>query len=43
MKQSEQQKEGAYHIWGGAPANKLGLLDQAPKHGTHPQKDGLIR
>ena len=27
---------GAYHIFGGALANKFGLLDQAPENGTHP-------
>ncbi|MEZ4861343.1 MAG: endolytic transglycosylase MltG [Caldilineaceae bacterium] len=27
---------GAYHIFGGALAVKLGRLDSAPKHGTHP-------
>jgi len=28
--------QGAYHSFGGAPANKFGLLDQVPEHGTHP-------
>ena len=28
--------KGAYNSCGGAPANKVGVLDQAPANGTHP-------
>mgnify|MGYP006883238490 CR=1 FL=1 len=27
---------GAYHIFGGALADKFELLDQTPENGTHP-------